>query len=71
MNNPRVRVLKDGKWATNPPFDDHLVLIKGEIRGDIEEKHVVGLVKYGYVELIEKPKPVYQPKSKPKAKNKK
>lgn len=54
MSNPRVRVLKDGKWATNPPFDDHLVLKKGEVRNDIEEKHVAGLVKYSYVELVGK-----------------
>lgn len=52
MSNPKVRVLKGGKWATNPPFDDHLILKKGETREDIEEKHIVGLVKYGYVKLV-------------------
>lgn len=52
MSNPKVRVLKDGKWATNPPFDDHLVLVEGEVRDDIEEKHVVGLEKYGYVKIL-------------------
>lgn len=77
MSNPKISVLKDGKWATNPPFDDHLVLAKGEIRDDIEEKHVAGLIKYGYVELVEKQKPISQDeapqspkpkKPKPKAK---
>lgn len=65
MSNPKVRVLKDGKWATNPPFDDHLVLREGETRNDIEEKHIAGLVKHGYVELSEKPTPK---KAKSKAK---
>lgn len=62
----KVRGLKYGRWATNPPEDDMIIIREGE-EFEVEDKHAIGLIKYGYVEKIDsspvvKPPQTHKPK---------